>query len=242
MYKKTKPFLAAILVAFTLAACSAPFDRYMLEGQAAMDKNEYEKARTIFHKAVLEARRSPKAKANLVAALEAEAACAESLKQTADEIKLLEEAARACKADPTLGAKRAGKLEKRMGDLAYSMDDQVKAFEYYKQALQTLETGGFAKSGESASVYVALGDMYSLNKSYKEARTWYETGLTVFDETEDIRKYLDVGATLNKLANCYRELGDEDRAAELESQARTGQIAGARGQIRKMLSGIPGGK
>lgn len=242
MIQKAKVLFGISLVALLVAGCTPPFDRYMLEGQAAMDKHEYEKAKATFHKAVYEARRSPKAKASLVAALEAEAICAENLKQPEDEIKLLEEAAAACKADSTLGPIRAAKIEKRMGDIASAASDDDHAFEYYKKALETLEGAGAAKSVESGTVYVALGDMNSNRKSYKEARTYYETGLTMIDEDRSGRTYLEMGATLNKLANVYRELGMEDAAADLETQARTGQIAGTRGQIRKMLSGIPGGR
>lgn len=239
MAHNRQKFLAVLLVALSVAACTPPFDRYMLEGQAAMDKNEFEKARATFHKAVLEGRRSTKSKANLLAALEAEAVCAEALKQYDDEIKLLAEAAKACKADPALGPVRAAKVEKRMGDIAASQSDNDHAFEYYKAALETLEGAGKATSADSAFIYIALGQMNSNRKSYKEARPYFEKGLLILDEANEPRTYIQKGAALNALANVYRELGMEDQAGELEAQARVSQIGGTRGQIRKMLSGIP---
>lgn len=239
MYQNRIKILAVLLVALSVGACTPPFDRYMLEGQAAMDKHEYEKARATFHKAVYEGRRSTKSKANLLAALEAEAVCAEALKQYDDEITLLEEAAKACKADPVLGPVRAAKIEKRMGDLEASQSDNDHAFEYYKKALETLEGAGKATSADSAFVYIALGQMNSNRKSYKEARPYLEKGLLILDEANEPRTYIQKGAAMNELANVYRELGMEDQAGELEAQARVSQIAGTRGQIRKMLSGIP---
>lgn len=243
MDQKSRNTVAAIIAAISLASCTPPFDRYMLEGQAAMDKNQYEKAIDLFHKAVLEARRSSKAKANLVAALEAEAVCAENLKQVDREIKLMEEAAKACKSDASLGPIRAAKLEKRMGDLQFGAGNDDRAFEYYKQSLETLEGANAANSLEAGSVYIALGDMNSTRKSFKEARKYYETGLMIIDDDANQGKtFLELGAALNKLANVYRELNMEDEATELETQARLGQVAGTRGKIRKMLSGIPGGR
>lgn len=228
-----------MLCALSLSSCTPPYDRYMDDGNRAMDKNEIEKAKGLFHKAVFEARKSTKAKANLVAALEAEAVCAENLKQYDDELKLLEEAAQACKSDPTLGAKRASKIHKRMGDIEVAKNDNDHAYLCYKSALEDLDSAGQSKSFAAGDVYVALGDMKANERSFKEARKYLEAGLQIMDEADEPRTYLQRGAAMNKLAAVYRELGMEDDAIALETEARGSQIGGTRGQIRKMLSGIP---
>ena len=230
--------ICLMLVTGTISSCSPPYNRYMEEGQLLFDKSDYGKARVSFRKAVVEARKSSKKKTDQIEAMLKDADCSSQLKESDEQMKTLEKAAELCEKESSLGPKRGGDIRKIMGDSAASRDDQGEAFSNYKKALADYSQGAAEKSAEAGKVYIALGDMQFGKKNWKQAGTYYETGVELLQEANEPRGYIELGRSMHKLAAAYRELNMDNEANELDELAEKSQLGGTKGQIRKMLSGI----
>lgn len=235
-FKYLRRFVLFFVVLVILGGCAPSYERYMQEGNRFLEQKDYEKAKTSFHKAVMEARKDKKKSERLIDALLAERDCAVALQQYDSALNLLSEAASVLEKNTEL--KRAAGIRKQMGDLALGKSN-ADAENNYSLALTDLQQAGLEKSHETALVLLSIADYNSMQlKDKKTACKTLEKSIKLMDEIGDQDNHTKAGA-LHKLAFIYGELNRENDQIAADERAKTIEIAGVKGSVYKMLPKLP---